>query len=68
MTAKTLIIRNGTIVDGSGNEPFIGDIKIVGGLIKEVGTITGSADEEIDARGLLVTPGLWISTRITMVR
>lgn len=53
----SLIIRNGTIVDGTGTKPFIGDIKIVDGLIKEVGQVSGSADQEIDAKGLLVTPG-----------
>ena len=53
----SLIIRNGTIVDGTGAKPFVGDIKIVDGLIKEVGQVTGSADQEIDAKGLLVTPG-----------
>jgi N-acyl-D-aspartate/D-glutamate deacylase len=53
----SLIIRNGTIVDGTGVKPFVGDIKIVDGLIKEVGQVTGPADQEIDAKGLLVTPG-----------
>jgi N-acyl-D-aspartate/D-glutamate deacylase len=53
----SLIIRNGTIVDGTGAKPFIGDIKIVDGLIKEVGQVNGSADQEIDAMGMLVTPG-----------
>lgn len=53
----SLIIRNGTIVDGTGAKPFVGDIKIVDGLIKEVGQVTGPADQEIDAKGLLVTPG-----------
>lgn len=53
----SLIIRNGTIVDGTGSKPYVGDIKIVDGLIKEVGQVTGSADQEIDAKGLLVTPG-----------
>ncbi|MCM0034562.1 MAG: amidohydrolase family protein [Burkholderiaceae bacterium] len=53
----SLIIRNGTIVDGTGAKPFIGDIKIVDGLIKEVGQVNGSADQEIDAKGMLVTPG-----------
>ena len=53
----SLIIRNGTIVDGTGAKPFVGDIKIVDGLIKEVGQVTGSADQEIGAKGLLVTPG-----------
>jgi N-acyl-D-aspartate/D-glutamate deacylase len=54
---SSLIIRNGTIVDGTGAEPFVGDIKIVDGLIKEVGQVSGTADQEIDAKGLLVTPG-----------
>ena len=53
----SLIIRNGTIVDGTGAKPFVGDIKIVDGLIKEVGQVSGTADQEIDAKGLLVTPG-----------
>ena len=53
----SLIIRNGTIVDGTGAKPFVGDIKIVDGLIKEVGLVTGSSDQEIDAKGMLVTPG-----------
>jgi N-acyl-D-aspartate/D-glutamate deacylase len=53
----SLIIRNGTIVDGTGAKPYVGDIKIVDGLIKEVGQVSGSADQEIDAKGLLVTPG-----------
>ena len=53
----SLIIRNGTIVDGTGSTPFAGDIKIVDGLIKEVGQVNGTADQEIDAKGLLVTPG-----------
>jgi N-acyl-D-aspartate/D-glutamate deacylase len=53
----SLIIRNGTIVDGTGAKPFVGDIKIIDGLIKEVGQVTDSADQEIDAKGLLVTPG-----------
>lgn len=55
--AKSLIIRNGTIVDGTGGKPFVGDIKIVDGLITEVGQVTGTANQEIDAKGLLVTPG-----------
>ena len=53
----SLIIRNGTIVDGTGAKPFVGDIKIVDGLIKEVGLVTGNSDQEIDAKGMLVTPG-----------
>lgn len=53
----TLIVRNGLIVDGTGAKPFVGDIKIVDGLIAQVGTVSGPADKEIDAKGMLVTPG-----------
>ncbi|WP_394727997.1 amidohydrolase family protein [Altererythrobacter sp. GH1-8] len=52
-----LIIRGGTIVDGTGAERFTGDVAIKDGLIAQVGTITGDASEEIDARGKIVTPG-----------
>jgi N-acyl-D-aspartate/D-glutamate deacylase len=53
----TLAIRNGTIVDGTGREPFEGDIGIAGDRIVQVGRSVGRATEEIDARGMLVTPG-----------
>ncbi|OBB92482.1 amidohydrolase family protein [Mycobacterium sp. 852002-40037_SCH5390672] len=53
-----LIIRNGTIVDGLGGEPFVGDVAVQGNIIRAVGAINGAAaDREIDATGLLVTPG-----------
>ncbi len=52
-----LIIRNGTIVDGLGAEPYVGDIALRDGVIAEVGTATGEAQHVIDATGLLVTPG-----------
>ena len=51
------IIRNGTIVDGSGDEPFIADIGIHHGRIAAIGRIDAQADQEIDASGKLVTPG-----------
>ena len=54
---SSLIIRNGTLVDGTGGEPFEADIAIVDGLITQVGQVTGRANEEIDARAMLVTPG-----------
>ncbi|MCW2589828.1 MAG: N-acyl-D-aspartate/D-glutamate deacylase [Mycobacterium sp.] len=56
-TTADLIIRNGTIVDGLGGEPFVGDVAIADGVIAAVGTVEGSADRELDATGLLVTPG-----------
>lgn len=56
-----LLIRNGTIVDGSGGEPFVGDVAVRDGVIAAVGghgTLSGAAAlREIDATGLLVTPG-----------
>jgi N-acyl-D-amino-acid deacylase len=53
-----LIIRNGTIVDGLGGEPYVGDVAVRDGVIAAVGNVNGDAAErEIDASGLLVTPG-----------
>ncbi|MCA2264330.1 amidohydrolase [Mycobacterium marseillense] len=53
-----LIIRNGTIVDGLGGEPYVGDVAVADNVIKAVGAINGAtAGREIDATGLLVTPG-----------
>lgn len=52
-----LVIRNGTIVDGLGGEPYLGDVGVRDGVIKAVGTVDGTGEREIDATGLLVTPG-----------
>ncbi len=52
-----LVIRGGEILDGDGGEPRAGDLAIDDGLISAVGEVAGSGAEEIDARGLLVTPG-----------
>ncbi|OBK43899.1 N-acyl-D-amino-acid deacylase family protein [Mycobacterium kubicae] len=52
-----LIVRNGTIVDGLGGEPYVGDVAVHDGVIAAVGTVSGDAAREIDATGLLVTPG-----------
>lgn len=53
-----LIIRNGTIVDGLGGEPIVGDVAVKDGIIEAVGHVNGhTAAREIDATGLLVTPG-----------
>jgi N-acyl-D-aspartate/D-glutamate deacylase len=57
MPAFDLIIRNGTIVDGTGQDRFTGDIAIKDGLIAQVGEVRGDAAEEIDAGGNVVTPG-----------
>jgi N-acyl-D-amino-acid deacylase len=52
-----LVIRGGEILDGSGRPSFVGDIAIEKGIIQEVGQVSQSGKEEIDARGLIVTPG-----------
>jgi N-acyl-D-aspartate/D-glutamate deacylase len=52
-----LLIRAGTIVDGSGAPAFTGDIAIDGGRIVAVGRVAGTAHRTLDADGLLVTPG-----------
>ena len=52
-----LIIRNGTVIDGSNSPRRAADIAIVQGKIAEIGNIHGSAREEIDARGKIVAPG-----------
>ena len=51
------VIRNGTVVDGSGNNPFIADIAISAGKIAAIGAFAGQGAEEFDATGRLVTPG-----------
>jgi N-acyl-D-aspartate/D-glutamate deacylase len=53
----TLVIRGGLVVDGNGGAPFEADVGISGTRIVTVGRIAGRGTEEIDARGLLVTPG-----------
>jgi N-acyl-D-amino-acid deacylase len=57
MTDYDLIIRGGTVHDGLGSEPRITDIAVKDGRIAAIGEISGTALEEIDAKGLLVTPG-----------
>src|SRR5487761_2656320 len=52
-----LVIRNGKIVDGTGAPAFSGDVAIDGGRISSVGAKAGAARREIDADGMLVTPG-----------
>ena len=52
-----LVIRNGTVVDGTGDEPFEGDVAIDGNTISVVGEVNGKGREEIDAAGHAVTPG-----------
>jgi N-acyl-D-amino-acid deacylase len=52
-----VLIRNGRVVDGSGNPAFFADVAIKGGRIARIGRTTGEAKTEIDGRGLIVAPG-----------
>src|SRR6266481_10122576 len=54
-----IVIRGGTVIDGTGKAAFTGDVAIAGERIAEVGGKLGPARREIDATGLLVTPG-WV--------
>jgi N-acyl-D-aspartate/D-glutamate deacylase len=52
-----IIIRGGSLVDGTGAEPVLGDLAIKDGVIAAMGQVDGDAKEVIDATGQMVTPG-----------
>ncbi len=52
-----LVIRGGTVVDGTGRTPFAADVGIEGGRIAAIGRLPRNGAREIDATGRLVTPG-----------
>ena len=54
-----VVIKGGTVVDGTGAPPFQADVGVRDGHIVELGTVDGEAHEVIDADGALVTPG-WV--------
>ena len=55
--AYDLVIRGGSVVDGTGAAPFEADVGVKDGAIAAIGKIAGFGAEEIDARGQVVTPG-----------
>jgi N-acyl-D-amino-acid deacylase len=57
MSVFDLVIRDGTVVNGLGGEPFEADVAIAGGRIVGIGAVAGKGREEIDARDRIVTPG-----------
>ena len=58
MHEADLVIRGGLIADGSGGEPFVGDVAVSGGKIVAVGSnLALRGHEEIEAAGQVVTPG-----------
>lgn len=52
-----IVIRNGTLIDGTGAAAQEGDLAIDDGMITAVGDVPGKGNEELDAKGHLVTPG-----------
>jgi N-acyl-D-aspartate/D-glutamate deacylase len=57
MSEFDLVVRGGTVVDGTGVEPRTADVAVRDGRIVAVGSVSGRGWREIDAAGLLVTPG-----------
>ena len=55
--AHDLVIRGGNVVDGTGLEPFAGDVAVDGGTISKVGKVEDAGHREIDAEDHVVTPG-----------
>ena len=67
--SATVVIRGGTVVDGSGGRPVLADVAILDDRIVAVGPsleVSGSP-REIDATGLVVTPG-WVDVHTHYVR
>ncbi|MEP6693144.1 MAG: D-aminoacylase [Chloroflexota bacterium] len=67
--AHDVVIRGGTVHDGSGGAPFAADVAIDGDRIANVGATSEHGREEIDARGLAVAPGFinmlsWATTSL----
>ncbi len=55
--AYDLLVKNGRIVDGSGMPSFYGDVAVRNGKIAEIGKLGASATKEIDAGGMVISPG-----------
>src|ERR1700731_2081094 len=56
-TEFDLVVRGGTLADGTGAALHEADVAVKDGKIAEVGKVSGKGAEEIEAKGLLVTPG-----------
>jgi N-acyl-D-aspartate/D-glutamate deacylase len=57
MAKLDLLVRGGTVVDGTGTPPVTADVGMLDGRIVEVGRVQGAARQVIEADGALVTPG-----------
>lgn len=57
MSTYDTILKNGLIYDGSGSDPYVGDLAIMGDKIVKVGDVSGIGNQEIDISGLCIAPG-----------
>ena len=55
--AYDLLVKNGTVVDGSGSPGYRADVGIIGGKIAAIGRVNEGAKQTIDAEGHIVSPG-----------
>ncbi|MDP3612946.1 MAG: D-aminoacylase, partial [Rubrivivax sp.] len=51
------VFEGATVIDGTGAAPYTADVGVVGGVIVEIGRITGAAKERLKAQGAWLTPG-----------
>ena len=54
---NSLLIKNASIVDGTGSDAYIGDVSIHDGVISDIGKVDGDFENTIDANGLTLAPG-----------
>jgi N-acyl-D-amino-acid deacylase len=52
-----LVVRNGRVVDGTGNPAYTADVAVKGGRVAAIGKIAEKGKQEVDAKGLVVAPG-----------
>ncbi len=57
MNSHQLVLRGGTVIDGTGNPRRVADVAVNNGVITEVGKVAGRGHREINAEGCLVAPG-----------
>lgn len=57
MASHDLVIRGGTLIDGTGATRRVADVAIDDGIVTAVGVIEGSGEREVDASGMVVAPG-----------
>ena len=57
MSEHDLVIRSGTVIDGSGADRITADVAVTDGIVTDVGQVSGKGHREVDADGKLVQPG-----------